>query len=317
MTGADARVTDAPRKVQISNVEIADTLDEVGQLLGAQDAKPFRAQAYHRAASVVRAMPDALAAVVDAGGVEALATLPTIGASLARTIAELVQTGRLGLLDSLRGHADPEELLATVPGVGPELARRIHERLGIHTLEALEVAAHDGRLARVGGFGPRRIRGVREALAGRLGRRVAAPAVGEGPEVPVAELLDVDREYRERTAAGLLRRIAPRRFNPKGRAWLPILHTERGSRHYTALFSNTARAHQLHKTDDWVVIFLDDGRTHRQATVVTETRGRLDGLRVVRGRERECAASYRRGPVRTSVLRAHGIWRPGPSVAMR
>jgi hypothetical protein len=295
MSGAEARVSDVPWKRQLSNADIADALDEVGELLGAQDAKPFRAQAYHRAAAVVRTLPESLAAVVDAGGIDALATLPAIGPSLARTIAELVQTRRLGLLDSLRGHADPEELLATVPGVGPELARRIHERLGIHTLEALEMAAHDGRLARVGGFGPRRVRGVLEALAGRLGRRVVAPGVSPRvPEVPVAEILDVDREYRERAAAGLLRRIAPRRFNPKGRAWLPILHSERGNHHYTALFSNTARAHQLHKTDDWVVIFLDDGRTHRQATVVTETRGRLDGLRVVRGRERECATFYRR-----------------------
>jgi putative hydrolase len=118
-------------------------------------------------------------------------------------------------------------------------------------------------------------------------------------------VLDVDREYREKSDAGRLHRIAPRRFNPKGRAWLPILHTERDHRQYTALFSNTARAHQLHKTDDWVVIFLDDGRIHRQATVVTETRGPLAGLRVVRGRERECAAFYRRVETRRapSVLR--------------
>ncbi len=147
----------------------------------------------------------------------------------------------------------------------------------------------------MGGFGPRRVRGVVEALAGRLGRRVThAPPTAATLDVPVAELLDVDGEYREKAHAGVLRRIAPRRFNPKGRVWLPILHTELGDRHYTAMFSNTARAHQLHKTGDWVVIFLDDGSTHRQATVVTEARGPLDGLRVVRGRERECAAHYRR-----------------------
>jgi hypothetical protein len=41
-----------------------------------------------------------------------------------------------------------------------------------------------------------------------------------------------------------------------------------------------------------VVIYLDDGGSERQATVVTETRGLLAGRRVVRGRERECAAHY-------------------------
>jgi hypothetical protein len=47
------------------------------------------------------------------------------------------------------------------------------------------------------------------------------------------ELLDVDREYREKAAAGQLRSIAPRRFNPSGEAWLPVLHTQRRERHYT------------------------------------------------------------------------------------
>lgn len=59
-------------------------------------------------------------------------------------------------------------------------------------------------------------------------------------------LLDVDRAYR--AAAGALAKIAPKRFNPAGEAWLPILHTERGPWRFTALFSNTARAHSLGRT---------------------------------------------------------------------
>jgi DNA polymerase (family X) len=48
-------------------------------------------------------------------------------------------------------------------------------------------------------------------------------------------LLDFDREYREKVAAGRLLRIAPRRFNPSGEAWLPVLHNQRAERHYMAL----------------------------------------------------------------------------------
>ena len=102
------------------------------------------------------------------------------------------------------------------------------------------------------------------------------------------ELLDVDREYLSRAEAGRLPRIAPRRFNPLREAWLPILHTERGPRHYTALFSNTARAHALGRTRDWVVIYADGVLGERQWTVVTDRSGELRGRRVVRGREREC-----------------------------
>ena len=109
---------------------------------------------------------------------------------------------------------------------------------------------------------------------------VTAPAV--------ATLLDVDREYRAKAAAGQLQKIAPRRYNPAHEAWLPVMHVQRDGRHFTALFSHTERAHALHRTHDWVVIFHDDG----QCTVVTEYRGALKGRRVVRGREPECLRHY-------------------------
>jgi putative hydrolase len=73
-----------------------------------------------------------------------------------------------------------------------------------------------------------------------------------------------------------------------------VLHTRRGSRRYTALYSNTARAHRAGKTRDWVVIYSDDGVGENRHTVITATRGRLRGRRVVAGREKECAAFYER-----------------------
>ncbi|MDQ2696666.1 MAG: hypothetical protein M3Z21_15085, partial [Pseudomonadota bacterium] len=87
--------------------------------------------------------------------------------------------------------------------------------------------------------------------------------------------------------------IAPRRFNPDGKAWLPVLHTQRGPWSFTALYSNTPRAHELGRTHDWVVVYYYDGhRQESQHTVVTETRGPLAGRRVVRGRETECRRLY-------------------------
>jgi hypothetical protein len=52
-------------------------------------------------------------------------------------------------------------------------------------------------------------------------------------------------------------RVAPRRFNPNPEAWLPILETERVGHRYKAMYSNTARAHELDTVRDWVVIFHD------------------------------------------------------------
>jgi hypothetical protein len=67
------------------------------------------------------------------------------------------------------------------------------------------------------------------------------------------------------------------------------MHTTRNGWHFTVLFSNTARAHELGKTRDWVVVYFHStGGTPAQRTVVTESHGPLAGARVVRGREDEC-----------------------------
>ena len=278
------------------NAEFAARLDEVAQVLEEHGANPFRVTAYRRAANVLRGLREPVADIVSQRGLEGLDALPGIGASLARTIRELVRTGRVPMLDRLRGESDPTELLQSVPGVGRVTAERLHHDLGIDTLEDLEAAAHDGRLESVAGFGEKRLAAIRDTLAHRLGRiRRGTPSSGT-PEPPVAELLDVDAEYRARASSGTLPTIAPRRLNPNHDRWLPVLHTTRGPRHYTALFSNTPRAHALGATRDWVILYYDDGSGERQCTVVTAHHGPLEGRRIVRGRERECGGDEAERP---------------------
>lgn len=149
---------------------------------------------------------------------------------------------------------EPERLFRTIPGIGPKLASRLHEELEAETLEQLEAAAHDGRLEQATGIGPRRASAIRAALNDRLGRRRIRTTV-HADQPPVRMLLAVDASYRRRAAAGTLRKIAPKRFNPAGEAWLPILHEDRGKWRFTALFSNTAKAHELGKTRDWVLLY--------------------------------------------------------------
>jgi hypothetical protein len=275
------------------NRHVAERFDEVAALLGEQGANPFRVGAWRRAATTLRALGRPVDEILEREGLPGLVALPTVGDTLARAIRDLVATGRLPMLDRLRGEVDPETLLATVPGIGRALARRLHEELGLGSLEELEAAAHDGRLERLRGFRGKRLAGIRDALGARLDRsRPRGSAAGGADPAPgVEELLDVDREYRERATRGELPRIAPRRFNPEHEAWLPILHTTRGDRHYTALYSNTARAHQLGRTHDWVVLYCDGGGGERRYTVVTSPHGPFAGHRLVRGRESECAAS--------------------------
>ena len=276
----------------LSNAEIATRFEEVASLLEAQNASQYRVQAWRGGAATLRRTERPAADVLDAEGLDGLEALPGIGPALARAARELVDSGTLGILQRLRGETDPLAVLASVPGVGPALAQRLHNELDVDTLEELEAAAHDGRLERVKGFGPKRVAGIRDALATRLGRRTRATAAPAPATPSVDELLDVDREYRERADRGDLPLIAPRRFNPTGEKWLPVLHTTRGDRHYTALFSNTARAHELGRTHDWLVLYYDGGDGEHQCTIVTAPKGPLRGRRVVRGREPECIAHY-------------------------
>jgi DNA polymerase (family X) len=285
----------------MQNTEIARRLEEVAWLLNEQGANPYRVQAYRHAAEILRRLNRPVAEILQQEGVEGLRRLPGIGESLARSIREVVLTGKLPILARLRGEADPVSLLESVPGIGRVLADRLHHDLGIDTLEELEAAAHDGRLTNLAGIGEKKLAGIMDSLATRLGRVRAPVRLVAAEDPPVAELLDVDREYRDKAAAGQLRTITPRRFNPSGEAWLPVLHTQRGERHYTVLFSNTARAYKLGKTHDWVVLYYDGGHGERQCTVITSQRGPLTGKRVVRGREGECVSSYM-----LAMMKSHG-----------
>ena len=284
---------------QPTNEEIATLLERIGQLLETNETNPYRVRAYFSAAATVRGEDKPVAEL--ANDHAALTRLPGIGDSLAGLISQYVETGQSALLRELEAAADGGTVFDTVPGLGETLARRIAEMLDIRTLEELEQAAHDGRLGKVEGFGPERVRAVQTALAGMLSstaqrrarQRTSEESDAADAEPPVALLLDVDAEYRRKAAAGDLDTIAPKRFNPEGKAWLPILRTRHGVWTFTALFSNSARAHEAGKTNDWVVIYFErQGQGEEQRTVITQAQGPLAGRRVVRGREAETRHHY-------------------------
>jgi DNA uptake protein ComE-like DNA-binding protein len=286
---------------QATREDVAGALEQIADLLQVQDANPFRVQSYRDGAQTVRTTEKPIIKLAAQGDTDALQDLANIGEGLSQVIVEYVQTGRSSLLDDLKGEVSPEELLQQVPEIGPTLASRIVDKLDIHSLQALEQAAYDGSLATVEGIGAGRLKAVRTSLAGMLGRsaqrhqrRMAAAAGGTARHPSIALLLSIDQAYRQRAAAGDLKRIAPKRFNPENKAWLPIMRETREGWQFTVLYSNTARAHELDKTHDWVVIYYkpEDGGDEDQSTVVTASSGPLAGKRVVRGREEATRRYY-------------------------
>lgn len=275
-----------------SNDEIADRIAEVADLLAAQGASPERVRLFREGERALRAAPQQLHDVRGREGPEALAATPGLPRGVARVVDEMLETGRWPLLDRLRGETGPEALFEMLPGVGERLAGAIHDALDIYTLDGLEAAAANGRIAEVRGVGPRRAAAIRAGIeTTRARRRRLSP---EGPEEPdVRLMLEVDAEFRDRAEAGSLRLIAPHRRNPAAEAWMPILHLDRDGWMFSAVFANSARAHALGMTRDWVILFYSpDAGPELQRVVVTAASGRLRGRRVVRGREQECAAWY-------------------------
>ena len=222
----------------MDNLTIARRLREYANYLESQEMNVYRVRAYRRAAETVLGLDRPLVEVVETEGRAGLEALPGIGPHLSFTLEGLVRTGEFRTLGSDGGRVDPERLLLSIPGVGPRLARQFHDELGVSTLEGLEMAAHDGRLARLG-VGPKRLQG-HHRLAGGTPRRLAPAGAGRARSRVSPTCWRSMPSTAGGRKSGLLPTLAPRRFNPDNRPWLPVYQTDRGDWFYRALFSNTA-----------------------------------------------------------------------------
>jgi hypothetical protein len=277
------------------NHDVAEQLRKISTLLVEQNANAFRSRAYLNAAYTVENLPENVDQLIQDKGIKGLIDLPTIGVGIARSIYEYVAMGYMTRLENLQGASDPVALFQSIPSVGVVLAQRIHDKLQVDTLESLENAVRHGLLEKVEGLGRKRKEAIKTWLSKHLGKhRVQSRDHSQpGHNPAIALLLKVDARYREKAEAGLLPLITPGRFNPEQKNWLPIQHVTHDNWHFTVLYSNTERAHQLNRIYDWVVIFFyDDDHQEGQHTVVTETHGSLMGKRVIRGRETECIEFY-------------------------
>ncbi len=142
----------------------ADALERIGQLLELRGDNPFKTRAYHNAARALTALDaDDLAPLLADGTLD---DTPGLGPGTLAVVRDLVSTGRSTLLDQLAAET-PEGLteLLRVPGLGTSKIHLLHTTLGVDSLDALEAAARDGRLAGVKGFGAKTAAKVAEGVA--------------------------------------------------------------------------------------------------------------------------------------------------------
>ncbi|MFC2968259.1 DNA polymerase/3'-5' exonuclease PolX [Acidimangrovimonas pyrenivorans] len=148
----------------VHNSEIAEAFDRIADLLEIEGANRFRVRAYRNAAMTLRSETRSMADLVARGA--DLSKLPTIGDDLAAKIAEFVRSGRIRLLEQLRGEL-PEGLVevTAIPGIGPKRTRALYEALDIRSRDDLRRAAEAGRIAALPGFGDKSETKIRAELA--------------------------------------------------------------------------------------------------------------------------------------------------------
>src|SRR5437660_2060412 len=140
-------------QAELPNAEIADGLQELGDLYELDGAIVHRVVAYRTAAKTVREAPVSVAALARAGRAT---ELPGIGATLQEKIVTLLDTGTIPAAERLR-EKFPAGLIAItrIPGLGPRRARLLHSELGIDSPRSLREAALAQRLRAVRGLGPK------------------------------------------------------------------------------------------------------------------------------------------------------------------
>lgn len=131
---------------------VGHALAQIADFLELKGENRFKSAAYRNAAgAIVGVQTDDLTPSLTSGE---LAELKGIGPATLSTIRELVENGESRYLEQLRTEI-PEGLLEMlrVPGLGTAKIQKIHEALGISSVEELEQAANDGRLAKLPRFG--------------------------------------------------------------------------------------------------------------------------------------------------------------------
>ncbi|MFH1087155.1 MAG: DNA polymerase/3'-5' exonuclease PolX [Chloroflexota bacterium] len=132
----------------MKNAEVAKVFSDISDLLELKGESPFKIRAYQKAARSIEYLPRELELMIAEG--EDLRKIHGIGDAIASKTTELVTTGRLGYYDDLKtGFPDGLVVLLGIPGVGPKTANKLVRELGVKSVDELEVALRDGRVAKL------------------------------------------------------------------------------------------------------------------------------------------------------------------------
>ena len=175
------------------NVDVAEQLELLADLLELEGEASFRVLAYRRAATRIRETAGSVAELALAGRAK---ELQGIGKTIEEKIVQVVEDGEMHALTKRKKIIPPEVVsFMRLPGLGPKTAARIWHELGRHDDRGAEAgrragaAAYAGRAGRENGGA--RPQGARREEAGAVG----PPAARRRPAAALLAVVDVLQEH--------------------------------------------------------------------------------------------------------------------------
>ena len=191
----------------MKNSEVAKVLQDIADFLELKGENAFKIRAYQKAARAIEHYPRELKVMIDEG--EALQSIPGVGEAIAKKTTELMTTGKLGYYETLKAEFPPgvTNLLA-IPGIGPKTANKLANELGISTVDELEQAINEGRVAQLFRLGEKTADNILYQIQA-LRRKDQRILIGEALPI-VEEIIGALRSIpgvKKLTSAGSLRRF--------------------------------------------------------------------------------------------------------------
>lgn len=134
----------------MKNNEVASRLYEIADFLEMRDVE-YKPRVYRNAARSIEALSEDIESIHERNELQ---DIEGVGESIAEKIAEYLDTGELEYYQHLKENLPVDvEALTRVEGLGPKRVKQLHDALGVATLDDLEEAAEEGRIATVEDFG--------------------------------------------------------------------------------------------------------------------------------------------------------------------
>jgi DNA polymerase (family 10) len=191
----------------MKNSEVAKVFQDIADLLELKGENVFKIRAYQKAARAIKHHPRELKIMIDEGA--DLQSIPGVGEAIAKKAAELINTGKLGYYENLKTEF-PEGVtnLLAIPGIGPKTANKLASELRIRSVDELERAVNEGRVAKLFRLGDKTADNILYQIQA-LRRKDQRIPIGEALPI-VEEILGALRSVpgmKNLTPAGSLRRF--------------------------------------------------------------------------------------------------------------